>query len=121
MNVKTVVKRMGELLYGESIHPAQAKKIETFLLTPGPAPGTPMPGGPGPGGPKGAPLTPTTPPTEGKSVEPAPPPGSKKEPPKKEPPKPLDPKDVKIDSPEFKARVREAFHALMCLPEYQLS
>ncbi len=34
---------------------------------------------------------------------------------------PLDPKDVKLDSPEFKARVREAAHAMMCLPEYQLN
>jgi hypothetical protein len=26
-----------------------------------------------------------------------------------------------LDSPEFKARVREALHAMMCLPEYQLN
>jgi hypothetical protein len=53
-------------------------------------------------------------------VPPKPQPKSK-EPEKKEPPKPLDPKDVKLDSPEFKARVREAYHAMMCLPEYQLN
>ncbi len=116
--VAEVVKRMGELLYGESITPVQTKKIETFLLTPGP----------------GVQSTPSLPPSvpdpkRGIIKEPPPPPlpvapEPKKpgDPPaKKEPPKPLDPKDVKLDSMEFKARVREAFHAMMCLPEYQLN
>src|SRR5207253_9276843 len=50
-DVAAVVKRIGELLYGEAITAAQVKKIETFLLTPGPPPSTkptpPKPGGPG--------------------------------------------------------------------------
>ncbi|HEY1187618.1 MAG TPA: DUF1800 domain-containing protein [Gemmata sp.] len=114
-DIGAVVKQMGVLLYGEAVPPAQAKKIETFLLTPNTAAAPAVP-------PKG-PLP------KGKQpkVE-APPPGAAKEEPKggdkkdvpKPPPKPLDPKDVELDSPDFKARVREAYHAMMCLPEYQL-
>jgi hypothetical protein len=39
------------------------------------------------------------------------------------PPHEVKPKPYKPDlaSPEFKARVREALHAMMCLPEYQLN
>ena len=61
------------------------------------------------------PLKVDAPPSKG------PQPKGKVEPKKDGPPKPLDPKDVKIDSPEFKARVREVVHAMMCLPEYQLN
>jgi hypothetical protein len=107
--VGEVVERMGVTLYGGALAPAQAKKIETFLLTPGPAPGDAPPGKKTGKSPKGA----------GPEVAPAP--HARSAEPKKDPPEPLDPKDVKIDSPEFKARVREAFHALMCLPEYQLN
>lgn len=115
-DVAGVVKQMSVLLYGEAVTPAQAKKIETFLLTPGPV-ATPVPPSKGPA-PKG----------KGAKVEAPAPKGEKKDEKKeakkdvnREPPKPLDPKDVKIDAPDFKARVREAYHAMMCLPEYQLN
>lgn len=115
-DVAAVVKRLGELLYGESVTTAQAKKIEVFLLTPGPAPGS---------GPAGQPIGPASGPKTGSKggakKEPEPPKETPKDEPKKGPPKPLDPKDVKLDSPAFKARVREAAHAMMCLPEYQLN
>ncbi|QEG32380.1 hypothetical protein GobsT_72350 [Gemmata obscuriglobus] len=116
-DVTAVVKRMGELLYGEAVTPAQAKKIETFLLTPGPAAPAPAnPKGPAAKG-KGAKVAaPSQPPEAPKEA----PKGEKKDS-KKEPHKPLDPKDVKLDSADFKARVREAYHAMMCLPEYQLN
>ena len=112
-DVAAVVKQMGTLLYGEAPTAAQAKKIETFLLTPGPAPRGPMvPPNPDLKGPNSRPPKVEAPP--------APKPVDKTKD-KTEPAKPLDPKDVKLDSPEFKARVREAFHAMMCLPEYQLN
>ena len=101
------------------------KKIETFLLTPGPAPGA-KPAQPK-GGPPGAGASATVEDVAVPDAPPAPPPPKgkaepkKPEPKKPEPPKPLNPKDVKLDSPEFKARVREAVHAMMCLPEYQLN
>ncbi|MBN9119873.1 MAG: DUF1800 domain-containing protein [Planctomycetes bacterium] len=123
-DVAAVVKRIGELLYGDTITPAQAKKIETFLLTPASAPApkgkAPAPKGGPPGGLKvdASPDEPSAPPQPPKKGGPPPKTEAKKEPPA---PKPLDPKDVKIDSPEFKARVREAVHAMMCLPEYQLN
>ncbi|QJW94579.1 DUF1800 domain-containing protein [Frigoriglobus tundricola] len=119
-DVAAVVKQLGALLYGDTVPAPVAKKLETFLLTPvaAPASGKEAPAAP-PGAPGGAPAKPP---------EPAPPPKkggakkaeAKKDEPKQEPPKPLDPKDVKLESPEFKARVREAVHAMMCLPEYQL-
>ncbi|MDY3561699.1 DUF1800 domain-containing protein [Gemmata sp. JC673] len=116
-DVAAVVKRMGELLYGEAVTPAQAKKIETFLLTPGPAAPAPAdPKGPAAKG-KGAKIAASSP-TAGASKDA---PKEEKKDAKKEPPQPLDPKDVKLDSADFKARVREAYHAMMCLPEYQLS
>ncbi len=124
-DVAAVVKQIGDLLYGDPIGVAQGKKVETFLLTPGPAPGAkpPSPKGP-PGGPTKVEAV-----SEDLPDPPAPPKGApqpkgakgKDEPKKDAPPKPLDPKDVKLDSPEFKARVREAVHAMMCLPEYQLN
>jgi hypothetical protein len=119
-DIAAVVKRLGELLYGDATPPAVAKKIETFLLTPAAKvqPGQPGdPGGLPPGAPPKKEGVPDLPPGVPQPKQPA-----KKEPAKKEPPpKPLNPKDVKIDSPEFKARVREAAHAMMCLPEYQLN
>jgi hypothetical protein len=122
-DVAAVVKRLGELLYGDAVPAAVAKKLEAFLLTPAPLPPAPkaqtVPGGP-PGAaaeevdlPEGPPGAPPPKGPVGKGA---------KEPAKKEPlPKPLDPKDVELGSPAFKARVREAAHAMMCLPEYQLS
>ena len=120
-DVAAVVKQISTLLYGDAPPPAQAKKIETFLLTPGPAPG------PKPTMPKALPPGLKVEASDPSDLPPgaAPPPKTGTEKPKveakKEPPKPLDPKDVKLDSPEFKARVREAYHAMMCLPEYQLN
>lgn len=129
--VNDVVKRMGELLYGDAIPPAVAKKVETFLLTPQPdGPRVPpQPKGPG-SAPPGAPNDGVErvgvdfegqPPKKAAKIDDkdAPPPKPKTEP-KRVPPKPLNPKDVKIDASDFKARVREAVHAMMCLPEYQL-
>jgi hypothetical protein len=115
-NIAAVVKQMGELLYGDKITAEQAAKIEKFLNEPGPPPGQPQPQPGGPGdGPAGGPTParPTEPPPPLPKAEP------KKDAPKKdEPKKPYKPE---IDSPEFKARVREALHAMMCLPEYQLN
>jgi hypothetical protein len=122
--VADVVTQMAAVLYGDAVPAAHAKKIETFLLTPGPAPGE---GTTAPKGISPAEITPEDLAKLDRPAKSAPPGGAakkdppKKEEPKKEPPKPLDPKDVKIDSPAFKARVREAFHAMMCLPEYQLN
>ncbi len=115
-DIADIVKQMSTLLYGEAATAVQVKKIETFLLTPSPA-ATPAttPKGPFPkGGIKkfDIPVPPN---------EPPPPKPVDKPKDKPEPPKPLDPKDVKLDSLEFKARVREAYHAMMCLPEYQLN
>jgi hypothetical protein len=119
--VNDVVARMGELLYGDALPPAVAKKIETFLLTPQPqGPRVPpQPTGPGgfPGGPPGFDGIPKK---AAKVDEPEPPAPKPKPEPKTAPPKPLNPKDVKLDASDFKARVREAVHAMMCLPEYQL-
>ncbi|MDB5313188.1 MAG: hypothetical protein JWO38_7390 [Gemmataceae bacterium] len=67
-SVAALVKRMGELLYGEEVSPAARGKIEKFLL-------------------------------DGKKT--------------------LGEKD--LDSVAFRQRAREALHALMCLPEYQLN
>ena len=122
-DVAAVVKRIGELLYGEAVTPLHAKKIEQFLLTPGPStPAKPPAPKNAPRGPGGAPPLPEPPsPKVDASAPPAPKGKGKPEAKKDAPPKPLDPKDVKIDSPEFKARAREAVHAMMCLPEYQLN
>jgi hypothetical protein len=122
--VNDVVARMGELLYGDALPSAVAKKVETFLLTPQPdGPRVPPgPKGPGPGAPPGVGFddVPEAPqPKKDAKVE-APPPKQKQPEPKRVPPKPLNPKDVKLDDAAFKARVREAVHAMMCLPEYQL-
>lgn len=112
-----IVRRMGEVLYGEAPPATVAARLEKFLLTPGPA-ASPA-----------APPQPDAPPTDSATttvkVNAEDPPTTKpKDTPKTEPqsePKPLRPEDVKLDSPEFKARVREALHAMMCLPEYQLN
>lgn len=115
----TLVKRMGELLYGEHLNPAHAAKIEKFLGEPLlmprsntlPAPATPESNSlPAP-----IPYFPTSPsPTK-------PIPASKPE--LAPPPRAIATKSDKPDlnSPEFKARVREALHAMMCLPSYQLN
>ncbi len=113
-DVGAVVRRLGELISGDTLPVAVAKKLEAFLLTPAPTL-TPMEKSPTPrsvneAGPAGGPAP-----------DPEPAKKPKKEPKKEPPPRPLDPKDVEIHSPAFKARVREAAHAMMCLPEYQLA
>lgn len=112
-----IVRRMGEVLYGEAPPAAVAARLEKFLLTPGPA-----------ASPAASPQ-PDAPPTDNatttvKANAEDPPTTKPKDTPSTEPksePKPLRPEDVKLASPEFKARVREALHAMMCLPEYQLN
>ena len=66
--VQDLVKRMGELLYGEEVPPAARAKVEKFLLG-------------------------------GKPTVTA----------------------EDLEKPAFKQRAREALHALMCLPDYQLA
>jgi hypothetical protein len=120
-DVAAVVKRLGELLYGDAVPAAVAKKLEVFLLTPAPPSSKPSADGNSPGGATGKGFgveVPAEPPPG--AVPPKPP--AKKEPAKKEPPpKPFSPDDVKLGSSAFKARVREAAHAMMCLPEYQIA
>ena len=116
-DVAAVVTQMSTLLYGEAAAPAQVKKLETFLLTPGPTAGAAPAAPKGPKPKSKGPTPPETKSADGAKTKSEPEPKPKKA----EPPKPLDPKDVKLDSPEFKARVREAYHAMMCLPEYQLN
>jgi hypothetical protein len=108
-DVAALVTRMSELLYGERIAATQTAKIEKFLRDPLMEP-------------KGS----SSPSKPSKS-------GSKKESAKTEavPPSTPAPKapaeetknanTLNLESLEFKARVREALHAMMCLPEYQLN
>jgi hypothetical protein len=134
-DIPTVVKAMGELVYGQDIGKEQAAKLVKFLNEPGP------PAGPGPGSP--TPHDHDVGTSDKLAVaesvkpgvaEPPPPPLPKKEPPKsgeakKDEPKkdvtkkdePKKPYKPDIASNEFKARVREALHAMRCLPEYQLN
>jgi hypothetical protein len=122
-DVPMLVAQMSEFLYGDRISATQTAKIEKFLLEPltPPQSSGPVPKSGGKLGLKSAPVT------EAAAAE-GPPPVSKEEP--KEPKGAKDPKDTKtpkesgppnLDSPAFKARVREAIHAMMCLPEYQLN
>jgi Protein of unknown function (DUF1800) len=126
-DIPTIVKRMGELVYGESPTPAAAAKIVKFLNQPAPPPAvTPnnvlsaypsLPGslvGPPGGIPAPVPPLPVPNETPPKKTEPlavAPPPREAK----------VKPYKPDLESTDFKARVREALHAMMCLPEYQLN
>jgi hypothetical protein len=104
-DVATLVARMSELLYGERIAATQTAKIEKFLREPLTAPANESPA-------KNDPRK-----KSGKT-EPVPPTTSTSKAPTEEPKKSNAPN---LESPEFKARVREALHAMMCLPEYQLN
>jgi hypothetical protein len=121
-DIPAVVRSMGELVYGQDVPKEQAAKLVKFLNEPGPPPGS-------------GPET-KTPPEHSVIDKPAaagaatpvptdpPPPPKPKDPPKKEAAKkdePRKPYKPDIASDEFKARVREALHAMMCLPEYQLN
>jgi hypothetical protein len=109
-DVTALVARMSELLYGDRISTTQTAKLEKFLrepLTPlKDSPSQPK-GGPKPTGKGKKEAVPQTP--VKKTEEAAP----KKDAMNSGPPD--------LDSPEFKARVRETLHAMMCLPEYQLN
>lgn len=125
-DIAAVVRRMGELLHGEPLPAKTAAKIEAFLKQPPdpsaprdiPPQSVPGPGEPGDRAVAVAPAIPSagSPLPAGAGAKPqkldtAPPPRAAKS-------KPYTP-DVASD--EFKARVREAVHAVMCLPEYQLN
>lgn len=109
-DIPALVARMSDLLYGERMAPAQMAKIEKFLREPLIAvPSTPPQPKRKPG------PTPPTAKTETKvpaKVDEGP--GDANNPAKTA-------NAPDLVSPEFKARVREALHAMMCLPEYQLN
>ena len=129
-DISAIVKSMGELVYGQDVPKEQVVKLVKFLNQPGPPPGaapeTKSPDGTtkpvAPGDATAAvPEQPPPPPKpkvpEAKSTKEGPTKKEGKESAKKEE-KPYKPD---IASDEFKARVREALHAMMCLPEYQLN
>ena len=139
MNVRTVVRQMGELVHGEPLSPATAAKIEKFLNEPPAPPETVNPAGVrgtsyyAPGITDGTSNTLLFPEAKGTFVPPifpggdplpvAPAPRAVAARPAEVAPAPRAGKVYKpdINSNEFKARVREALHAMMCLPEYQLN
>jgi len=104
-DVTALVTRMSELLYGDRIAATQTAKIEKFLREPLTAPKASAPQ------PKNGPKK-----GSGKSSEPVHPATTTKAPVEE----PKNSNALNLESPEFKARVREALHAMMCLPEYQL-
>jgi hypothetical protein len=104
-DVTALVARMSELLYGDRIAATQTAKIEKFLREPLTAPKASAPQ------PKNGPKK-----GSGKSSEPVHPATTTKAPVEE----PKNSNALNLESPEFKARVREALHAMMCLPEYQL-
>jgi hypothetical protein len=113
-----VLNRISDLLFGDRIAAAKLAKIEKYLKEPI-VPGAPAskPKSDGKPGPKTAnkPTTPENTPAVEAVLEAQPTKEAAKEPPK-------DAKNAAppgVDSKEFKARVREALHAMMCLPEYQ--
>ncbi|MCE9567025.1 MAG: DUF1800 domain-containing protein [Planctomycetes bacterium] len=122
-DIPAVVKRMGELLHGEPLSPKVAAKLEQFLRERGPAAApatTPAPGGAAPGFP--SPVPPETA-TKTEFIPPPPLPKTVEAKPLTPAPMPHKAPPFKPDlaSDDFKARVREAIHAMMCLPEYQLN
>jgi hypothetical protein len=106
-DIPSLAARMSELLYGERIAATQIAKIEKFLREPltAPKPSDPQPKQDPR---KKGPVPPTATPTKTTTEEPK----------EKEAKKTG---TINMDSPEFKARVREALHAMMCLPEYQVN
>jgi hypothetical protein len=113
-DIATLVARMGELLYGERIAATQTAKIEKFLRAPLPSARA---GAETPGKPKDPTPKPKSEGTTGSGKAGSVPPTTTSEKPAEPAPKNASP----LESPEFKARVREALHAMMCLPEYQLN
>jgi hypothetical protein len=105
-DVAALVTRMSELLYGDRIVATQTAKIEKFLHEPLTAPKASAPQ------PKNGSRK-----ESGKSSA-SPPPTTTTKAPVEEP---KNSNAINLESPEFKARVREALHAMMCLPEYQLN
>ena len=115
---------MGVLLHGEPPSPKVAAKIEAFLNQPGPPPakaGTGAPVAPTGTSSLRPPLpepVPATLPPQNVPTAPAVPPKPREVAP---PPHAARPYQPDLASDQFKARVREALHAMMCLPEYQLN
>jgi len=145
-DVAAVVKAMGELVYGQDISKDQAAKLVKFLNEPGPPPGQSQPQQPQPKGPprpgekvdtvekvETIPSKIEEPPSKveeppgkvedppAKAPNPKAAPQSKKDDPKTRKDEPKKPYKPDLASDDFKARVREALHAMMCLPEYQLN
>ena len=141
--VRAIVARMAELVHGEPAPAKVAAKLEKFLAERPAPPESPPPGsGPLPALP-GTPgsgklsaindgtsntivLSEPVPTFPGQFFPPkpvAPAPRVIAARPPEVAPMPHEPKPYQPDlnSPEFKARVREALHAMMCLPEYQLN
>ena len=139
-DIAAVVKAMGELVYGQDISKEQAAKLVKFLNEPGPPPGQPpqpQPKGRPPGRAIGEALARLRRRSRnrresrraarqgrgsaGEGAEPKTSAESKKDEPKKGKDEPKKPYKPDLASDDFKARVREALHAMMCLPEYQLN
>jgi hypothetical protein len=149
-DVAAVVRRVGEVLYGEPLPAAAAARLEAFLKEPPGPDAPPRPdrnhiprGGRGLGGgavdvadgttntivlgedgavvPGGRKLsTPELFGGEPVAVAPRPRVAANQPPAEAPPPRGVRP-PPDLNSAEFKARVREALHAAMCLPEYQLN
>jgi hypothetical protein len=126
-DIPAIVAAMGELVYGQDIPNEQAAKLVKFLNQPATSP-TEKPQPKGRTMPAPPPIEPVNDPTSTAKDEVQPDkkenPKAKKEEPKKADPKKNEPKKPykpDLASDDFKARVREALHAMMCLPEYQLN
>jgi hypothetical protein len=135
-NVTGLIRLMGELLFGEQLNPTQATRIERFLHEPVTGAGANPPLTYYPpysptanflstitsgktSSPQSAKINldenvPTRPVAKSTSRELAPPP-------REVPPKPKPAVEYGLESPEFKSRLREAMHAMMCMPDYQLN
>jgi hypothetical protein len=115
-DIPALVARMSELLYGDQIAPTEIAKIDKFLHEPLTPPKAKSPD-PQPKPKKDSDKVSEKNDTATATTTPKPLVEEPKET-KQEPKKPV---ALNMDSPEFKARVREALHAMMCLPEYQLN
>jgi hypothetical protein len=114
-----LIVKMGELLFGERLPIELAERIERFLREPAAIANAKSPTTvqsnylP----PQNLPVAPT------KTALPAIPIPSVDNPKLAPPPREVNKKPNRLNpqSPEFNLRVREALHAMMCLPEYQLN
>ena len=124
-NATELVQRMGELLFGEPLPASQADRLVRFLQEPlNPVASNNrssiLSSNDGPRAPLTLPpaeleniklkeRVPTRPPARVAPLETAP------------RPREWNGNTFDLESPELKARIREALHAMMCLPEYQLN